>query len=334
MKQIKELADPFLEYCMYQRRLSENTVTSYRFDMSFFLTYLKRHHPSLAYPDQITKNILSEYLGHMAKIHKAKTVKRKMASLNSFFTYLKYAGIVSNSPFEEFRVNMKEGRRIPRSMTLKDMNTFLQVVYLDPFSKSANILLKTLRNKETDKISVTSGEFFWCRDLAIIELLFATGIRVSELCNLLFSDYEHENRSLRIIGKGNKERTLFIATPEAIAAFDNYILMRSAAGCDISHIFITRHLKPMSSQGVRNIIAKYTRLSGIKKNITPHVFRHTFATLLLESGVDIKYIQDFLGHSSISTTQIYLHTSDEQKKKILAMKHPRGLLNPTQSDSG
>ncbi len=328
MKQIEELVDPFLQYCAYQRQLSENTITSYSFDMSFFLKYLKAHHPSLVYPNQISKSILNEYLSHMAKIHKVKTVKRKMASLHSYFSYLKYDGIISDSPFEGFRIRMREGSKKPQSMTLKEMNTFLQAVYLDPYSESANALLEKLRTRRTDKVSVTSGEFFWCRDLAILELLFATGARVSELCSLLFSDYEQESRSLHIIGKGNKERTLFLATPQAIAAFDNYILMRNTIDCDISHIFISRRLSPMSTQGVRNIITKYARLSGINKNITPHVFRHTFASLMLESGVDIKYIQDFLGHSSILTTQIYLHTSDEQKKRILAMKHPRILIDP------
>lgn len=112
-----------------------------------------------------------------------------------------------------------------------------------------------------------------------------------------------------------------------VAVLDNYLLMRRSVATEHSFIFITRFREGMSTQGVRNLITKYATITGINKNITPHVFRHSFASLLLESGVDIKYIQEFFGHSTISTTQIYLHASDEKKRRILASKHPREKMN-------
>lgn len=175
-------------------------------------------------------------------------------------------------------------------------------------------------------MKITSEEFIWIRDIAILELLFVGGLRVSELCCLTFHDFSLEHCAVMVHGKGNKERLIYLENEEVISALNRYIYFRRKAEIDLPYLFITKFGQMLSTQAVRNLVAKYVRLSGINKNITPHVFRHTFATLLLEEGVDIKYIQDFLGHSSISTTQIYLHTTNRQKRKIIATQHPRQKL--------
>jgi integrase/recombinase XerD len=119
---------------------------------------------------------------------------------------------------------------------------------------------------------------------------------------------------------------IYLENAEVILALNSYLYQRKHSEIELPYLFITKFGRMLSTQAVRNLVTKYTKLAGIKKNITPHVFRHTFATLLLEEGVDIKYIQDFLGHSSISTTQIYLHTTNRQKRKIIATQHPRQRL--------
>jgi integrase/recombinase XerD len=203
------------------------------------------------------------------------------------------------------------------------MNRFLKAAYDYELSQKIIPLVNKIEGGSIKHLDTMSREFTWCRDVAIMELLFATGLRVAELCSLYFADYNAEDNSFHIIGKGDKERFVYVETKQAQKMLSAYLRLRRAIGIDLPNIFVTKFRAPMSTQGVRNIVTKYAKLSGIPKNITPHVFRHSFATLLIESGVDIKYIQDFLGHSTISTTQIYLHISDEQKKKVLAAKHPR-----------
>ncbi|MDD4583298.1 MAG: tyrosine-type recombinase/integrase [Eubacteriales bacterium] len=328
MKEIKDWITPFLTHCKFQRGLAENSIRNYGFDLEFFLRFLEKEQPGLKYCHQVTKKTLEDYLTVLSQKYKVKTIKRKMACLQSFFTYLEGEEIVRENPFAKFRIRLKEGYRKPKSMTLKEMSLFLQTVYEDPFSMSAGEIFKKLGDSEIPRLAITSGEFIWCRDVAILELLFGVGLRVSELCNLRFEDYDREECSFRIIGKGNRERMLYLENSQALNALDNYLLVRQGVDVDLPFIFITKFRGPMSTQGVRNMVTKYTKRAGIQKNITPHVFRHSFATLLLESGVDIKFIQDFLGHSSITTTQIYLHLSNEQKRKVLATKHPRDQMHP------
>ena len=161
------------------------------------------------------------------------------------------------------------------------------------------------------------------RDVAIIELLFATGMRVSELCSLSCDQINLETGHIRIFGKGSKERMIKVFNPETLKAVRDYAFICAQSMKDEAPFFINRLGTALSDQTVRHIIRKITALANIKKNITPHTFRHTFATLLLEADVDIKYIQHFLGHSSIATTQIYTHVTMNKQREILTTKHPR-----------
>jgi integrase/recombinase XerD len=143
---------------------------------------------------------------------------------------------------------------------------------------------------------------------------------------LVFESIDEDEHSLKIHGKGNRERIIYLENKEVVQALSEYLVNRRSRKVDLPHIFISKFGEPLSTQAVRYLVTKYTKLAGISKNITPHVFRHSFASLLLEEGVDIKFIQDFMGHSSISTTQIYLHTSNEKRREVLAKMHPRQKL--------
>jgi len=152
---------------------------------------------------------------------------------------------------------------------------------------------------------------------------FATGVRVSELCNLRPEDVDLRNGKIKVLGKGGKERVIQICQAEALSALREYYRLFSPAIKNRFFFFINRLGSPLSPQSVRLMVRGYSQKAGISKPVTPHTFRHTFATLLLEEDVDIKYIQHLLGHSSISTTQIYTHVNSVKQKKILATKHPR-----------
>ena len=157
----------------------------------------------------------------------------------------------------------------------------------------------------------------------MLELLFGTGVRVSELCSLRVEDVNLRNRYITVHGKCDKERVIHICNGEILNILNKYDKLISGEVPTRIHFFLNRLKQRHSEQSVRYMINKYVKLTNITKKITPHTFRHTFATLLLEAGVDIKYIQHFLGHSSIMTTQIYTHVNKEKQKKILNAKHPR-----------
>ncbi|NLT47473.1 MAG: tyrosine-type recombinase/integrase [Clostridiales bacterium] len=323
MDQIREYADLFLRHCKLQRRLTDHSIKGYSIDLRMFIEYLESRTPPVTECNRVTKEALGDFVAAISGRYQVKTIKRKIACLRSLFSYLEDCEVIAENPFQKFRLRLREGYKSPQSLTTSEMDRFLRAVYADAYAPSAVEQLDRLSNMDKPFLKTLNGDFFWCRDIAIIELLFAAGLRVSELCGLRFEDYDRIERSLYIIGKGNRERTLYLENAEALSVLDNYLLMRKAVDVDHSYIFITRFREPMSTQGVRDLITKYSKIAGINKNITPHVFRHSFASLLLESGVDIKYIQEFLGHSTISTTQIYLHTSDEEKRRILATNHPR-----------
>ncbi|WP_051280769.1 tyrosine-type recombinase/integrase [Anaerovorax odorimutans] len=328
MNDIEIQSEKFLKYCKNQRRLSSATVRAYRFDISLFVRFLNTLEPPIEENIKVTKDILGEYLDYLNENFAVKTVRRRIASIRSLFNYLEYEEIVPNNPFEKFHMNIKEPFRIPKTMCLEEISKILSTAYSD-----SPTLMPVMDKKYASlpmgarpRIRITSNEFIWARDIAVLELLFAGGLRVSELCDLELSDFSADHLMIRIKGKGNKERTIYLENVEVVNALNRYLLFRDVAEVDCSHIFISKFGKPLSTQAVRNLVEKYTKEAGITKKITPHVFRHSFASLLLEEGVDIKYIQDFLGHSSISTTQIYLHTTSNQKRKIMSTKHPRQKL--------
>ena len=163
------------------------------------------------------------------------------------------------------------------------------------------------------------------RDIAVVELLFATGMRVSELCDLRMSDVDIVQGRIRIIGKGNKERLIDICQDETLKALKEWLSLYENKTSD-SPLFISRLYRKLSPQSVRQLVKNLVEGVGMVKHVTPHTFRHTLATLLLEEDVDITYIQKLLGHSSIVTTQIYTHVNLHKQREILKSKHPRRLI--------
>lgn len=165
------------------------------------------------------------------------------------------------------------------------------------------------------------------RDVAVLELIFATGIRISELCSLHTCDVDLAEGSIKIYGKGAKERLIQIGNNDVLKAVEIYQKAFEERIEKAGWFFVNRLGKQLSDQYVRNMIAKYCGMAGIQMHITPHMSRHSFATLLLEEDVDIRYIQQLLGHSSIVTTQIYTHVASKKQRDILTAKHPRNRIH-------
>ena len=306
--EIRAQKEAFLKYCKSRRRLSAHSIRAYNFDLEFFFDFFENHEPPVLEFLQINKKLLEEYLQQISESLAKKTIKRRFACLMSFMNFLEYEEIITKNPFDYFHLKVKDPLRTPKSMTLGEVDILLNVVYG--------------RNARSEFEKIT-----FIRDIALLELLFAGGMRVAELCGLTFSDYDSLEQSLLIHGKGSKERMIFLTEENTILALASYLECRNKIITSSELIFLNKYNRPLTTQDVRNVVTKCVSLAAIGKNITPHSFRHTFASLLLEEGVDIKYIQEFLGHSTIVTTQIYLHTTAEKKRMLLETKHPREKLH-------
>lgn len=164
---------------------------------------------------------------------------------------------------------------------------------------------------------------YWLRDIAVVETLFATGARVGEISNLRMENVNLNTGLIKIMGKGGKERYIPIAVPEILVILKNYYKQNVAAIKMSGFFFVNSRGERYTEQSIRLMLKKYTKLAGIERNITPHMFRHSFATYLIEEGVDISCVQGILGHSSIKTTQIYIHVAAKKQAEILREMHPR-----------
>lgn len=298
------LLTQYLGYCRYQKNLDEKTLKAYAID-------LRQYHEYCTQCDYIgtTREDISMYLVNLHGNFKAKTVKRKIASLKAFFFYCEEEGCVSENPFSRLKIKYNEPRTLPKTIPVDILQKVLQTAY------------KGLQKSPMSKLQRITV----LRDIAILETLFATGVRVSELCTLSKRDMNLEENTVRIMGKGDKERIIQITNDSVINVLKTYVGVNYAE-LPNAPVFRNRYGKRITEQSVRGIINKYAKQAGVDMHITPHMFRHTFATLLLEEDVDIRYIQNLLGHSSISTTQIYTHVSSAKQKQILELKHPRNKL--------
>lgn len=298
---IAECIQHYLHYCETGKRLSTDTLKAYSIDLRQFLKFVEEN-KEMERIQQVTRVTIQEYLSSMNLTYAVKSVKRKIASLQGLFLFLEEECLIEENPFLKLHFKLKEPFTLPNVLSLREIKRVLSCAY-----------------KDGDSLS----EFLHHRDIAVLEMLFATGLRVHELCNLTVKDLNTIHSSIRVVGKGRKERHIYIGNQEVLAALNQYLREIRKKGFKSEFLFLNRQGNKMSTQAARNIVTKYTQLAKIKRKITPHAFRHTFATLLLEEGVDIKYIQEFLGHSSISTTQIYLHVSARSCRNILNKKHPR-----------
>lgn len=297
----EELITQYLLHCKFQKGLSEKTLKAYKIDLKQFSAFVGEQ--------VFSKELLQDYVTILFKQYKIKSVKRKIASLKSFFNYLEYEEILLTNPFEKLRIKLHEPFILPRTIPLNTIDLLLKYAY------------------QRKTLAITVYQYRTClRDIAVLELLFATGMRISELCSIKLDCINLEDGTIKIYGKGAKERILQIGNTDVLAAVREYGEAFSNTIGSSNCFFVNRLGHQLSDQSIRNMINQYADLAGIGQHITPHMFRHSFATLLLEEDVDIRYIQQLLGHSSITTTQIYTHVTLNKQRDILTTKHPRNKI--------
>lgn len=291
----------YLDYCRSQKRLDEKTLKAYKIDLTQFCE---------KFPDTEIKSItpasLENFIAELHQKYKPKTVKRKIASLKAIFHYWEYREVLDRNPFGKIQIKFREPVILPKTIPLHTVETFLSAIYRQ------HSCAKTDYQKQST-----------LRDIAVIELLFATGIRISELCSLKAADVNLYDKIILIYGKGSKERRVQIGNDDVISVLEEYKKSFENQIQNCGHFFVNYSGRPLSDQSIRRMINKYTASSAIEQHITPHMFRHTFATSLLEADVDIRYIQEMLGHSSINITEIYTHVAMSKQRDILVSKHPR-----------
>ena len=273
----------YLEYCKNQKRLDVKTIKAYQIDLSQFLKYVLEREEAV-----ITPKLLEEFIVTLHQKYKPKTVKRKIASLKALFHYFEYKEILEINPFNKVQIRFREPVILPKTIPLNTLETFLSTIY------AQHHCAKTIYQKRNS-----------LRDIATAELLFATGMRISELCSLKADNVNLYDGTILIYGKGSKERRIQIGNEDVLNVLKDYRNDFKEEIRQCGHFFANQSGHPFSDQAVRRMINKYTSLAAIDLHITPHMFRHTFATCLLEADVDIRYIQEMLGHSSINITEIY-----------------------------
>lgn len=301
MYHLQTIINNYLTYCQNQKRLDPKTLKAYRIDLTQFASQVMVQDVC-----DITPDFLEEYITTLHLSYKPKTVKRKIASMKALFHYMEYKNFIEHNPFNKIHVRFREPSVLPKTIPLHTIEIFLSTMYKQLETS------KTLYQKRNT-----------LRDIAVIELLFATGMRISELCSLQPEQLNLDERTILIYGKGAKERRIQIGNADVHAILERYYYEFKRQILNCNYFFVNQQGKPLSDQAVRRMIRKYSSLASINLHITPHMFRHTFATSLLEADVDIRYIQEMLGHSSINITQIYTHVSMAKQLDILTTKHPR-----------
>ncbi len=296
--------EKYLFYCKNQRRLDEKTINAYKNDLKQFCKYYGGGYL------QVHKEVITSFIVSMHEEYKPKTVKRKIASMKAFFNYLENEEIIEVNPFHKIRTEFREDIVLPKTIPMNIVEILLDYMY-------------TLQKRKN--ISDWERKII-ARDIAVIEFLFATGVRISELCNMEISKVDMTEGIFRIKGKGSKERYLQIGNQEVIRQLYKYIDEWKSEISENKYFFVNRYGNRYSEQAARKMINKYAEEATISLHITPHMFRHAFATLLLEEDVDIRYIQKMLGHSSIVTTQIYAEVTCKKQMEILRTKHPRNKI--------
>ena len=290
----------YLDYCLYQKKLDTKTVKAYRIDLEQFKVASEQE------DEPLSKYSITNYIQILHRKYKPKTVKRKIACIRAFINYLEFDEQIDTNPIKKIRLEFREPITLPKALPLKTVNSLLRVAH---------------RRLEKQKTLYQSNMAL--RNVAVLELLFATGLRVSELSSIHAKDIDLKNGFVKVWGKGAKERIIFLSNQETLSALKKYREAFSPQIESTGWFFVNRLGMKLSEQSVRDIVSSSAEQAMIDEHITPHMLRHSFATLMLEEDVDIRYIQSMLGHSSIKTTEIYTHTSLSKQKSIMRKKHPR-----------
>jgi integrase/recombinase XerD len=303
---MKESINSFLQHLIVEKGFSRNTLEAYRNDLNQFKDFVQERlngSASQSNPwQQVDLSLLNEYIADLRgrKGYRDTTTARKVAAIKSFFSFLALNGVVSEDP-TELLGSPRVGRTLPKFLSPEEVTRLLD---------------------EAGQAGTPESQ----RDATILELLYATGLRVSELVSLNVPDIDFQESYIRCWGKGSRERIVYLY-PKALAELKSYLdtarIALMGPRKDETALFVNHRGERLTRQWVWNILKTYSKKAGIDERITPHTLRHSFATHLLQNGASLRHVQELLGHSSISTTQVYTHLSNHHLRQEYEKSHPR-----------
>ncbi len=297
---MEDLIEDFLKYLELEKKYSLNTIENYERDLRDYSNYL--YNKKKKYND-IMYNDVTDYLIHLSgEKLKATSINRHLSSVRSFYNYLIKKKVISFSPFKSISGPKRE-QKLPNYLKYEEFLDLLEAC------------------DETD---------LGIRNRLILELLFATGLRVSELVSVKLKDIGFKEREIKIIGKGNKTRIVYfnLTTQKLISKYVTEARQNILNGRHNDYLIVNHLGNKITRRGIADILEKLIKKSSIKHKISPHTLRHTFATLLLNEGMDIREVQELLGHARLSTTSIYTHVSNEELRRVYLKSHPRAHKKP------
>jgi|FLOH01.1.fsa_nt_gi integrase/recombinase XerD len=295
---LKSLLTEYLHFLRIERNLSENTHTAYQFDLMQFIDFFDAQ--GITSPQKIREKNLRDWIHEFSKHNYSPlTLSRHFSALKGFFKYLVMEGYITIDP-SKILESPRMAARLPKILSIEDIEKLFSVIPLD---KPRGL-----------------------RDRAFFELLYATGMRVSEICNLTIDKIFFDDALVQVIGKGNKER--IVPMGEESQYWLGKYLNEGRENLKKRHltngiVFLNNRGLGLQRKGVWFLLKKYAHLAGIKKPLSPHTFRHSFATHLLEGGADLRVVQELLGHSDLTTTQIYTHLDNRYLFEVFQSFHPR-----------
>jgi len=275
--------------------------------------------------------LIERWCAHLRqKGYSPTSIRRKMVVLKVFCSYWVRRGSLRESPF--WRVKLSYGRveQLPRALSAREMRRLLSQAKKN--NSSASPVLNEEETVSPSPAKVSSPEYRRLRNLALVDLLFATGLRVGEVSALDVHDFFVRESVFRVKGKGGRDRLAIVVDDETVRVLRLYLEARGRIGTRSPALFLNSSGSRLTTQGIANVIARLREEAGIKRRVTPHMLRHTVATLLLRNGVDIRVVQEFLGHASIATTQRYTHITKEHLRGVLRKRHPSFGMRAKQRD--
>lgn len=292
---MKIYLDEFINYLKYERNYSTNTIIAYENNIRNFLSYCKIK--NVKNMNEVNYQFIRGYISYLYKQkYQAKSITRILSALRSFFKYLKREEKISTNPLDLI-TSPKVEKKLPKYLTINDVEKILNAPDM------------------SNKIGI--------RDAFILELLYVTGIRVSELTNIKLNDISIVEKKIKIMGKGSKERIVYYGT-RCQELLNKYLNIRNDFLKQANdYLILSNTGKQISTREIRNIINRLKVKAGIDINISPHTFRHTFATHMLNEGADLRSVQELLGHENLSTTTIYTHLTNEKLRRTYLSTHPR-----------
>lgn len=299
----EEKVTEFLEDIKTTKNLSQKTIIAYQSDLQDFLRFVSS--------ENLEEKIIFRYIHELTDIRNLKdtTVNRKLISIKMFMNYLQLKSYIENNFLSKYHFKFKQEHRLPKTLSVKETAKLLTYV------------MKQNQNAKTEtEIWIST------RNLALIDILISTGIRISEASNIAVTDIITSERLILIHGKGRKQRLIYISCSQSWTNLMQWIKTRKGLSPETDKLFINRYGNQLGIHGIEYIYNSLKIKSGINPNSTPHYLRHTFATNLLANGADLRSVQELLGHSNVSTTEIYTEVTAKRKKQILNKYNYRNKL--------